>query len=173
VADAVPPRLLWAVERLSVEPDDHLLEIGCGSGVAVSLICDRLGNGTITAIDRSPVMVERAVARNGRHIASGKATIQLGELPELELPAGSFTKIFAVNVNLFWVRSPATELEVARRLLAPGGGLFLFYDAPSESKLKTTAGRLVATLAEVGLPAANVETGRAGSSPILGVVVRP
>jgi SAM-dependent methyltransferase len=73
-------------------------------------------------------MVERAVARNGRHIASGKATIQLGELPELELPAGSFTKIFAVNVNLFWVRSPATELEVARRLLAPGGGLFLFYD---------------------------------------------
>jgi hypothetical protein len=62
------------------------------------LIGDRLGGGTITAIDRSPVMVERAVVRNGRHIASGKATIQLGELPELELPAGSFTKIFAVNV---------------------------------------------------------------------------
>jgi SAM-dependent methyltransferase len=102
VADAVPPRLLWAVERLSVEPDDHLLEIGCGSGVAVSLICDRLGDGTITAIDRSPVMVEKAVARNGRHITYGKATIELGELPDLELPAGSFTKIFAVNVNLFW-----------------------------------------------------------------------
>jgi cyclopropane fatty-acyl-phospholipid synthase-like methyltransferase len=101
VADDVPPRLLWAVERLSVEPDDHLLEIGCGSGVAVSLICERLGDGTITAIDRSPVMVERAVAWNGRHIAPGKATIQLGELSELELPAGSFTKIFAVNVNLF------------------------------------------------------------------------
>jgi hypothetical protein len=46
-------------------------------------------------------MVERAVAWNGRHIAPGKATIQLGELSELELPAGSFTKIFAVNVNLF------------------------------------------------------------------------
>jgi SAM-dependent methyltransferase len=173
VADAVPPRLLWAVERLSVEPDDHLLEIGCGSGVAVSLICDRLGDGTITAIDRSPVMVERAVARNGRHIASGIATIELGELPGLELPAGSFTKIFAVNVNLFWVRSPATELEVARRLLRPGGGLFLFYDAPSEPRLETTAERLVATLAEVGLPAAHVEKGRAGSSPVLGVEVRP
>jgi trans-aconitate methyltransferase len=92
VLDAVPPRVLWAVERLSVEPDDHLLEIGCGSGVAVSLICDRLGDGTITAIDRSPVMVERAVVRNGRHIAAGKAKIQLGELPDLELPAGSFTR---------------------------------------------------------------------------------
>jgi ubiquinone/menaquinone biosynthesis C-methylase UbiE len=173
VADSVPPRLLWAVERLSVEPNDHLLEIGCGSGIAVSLICDRLGDGTITAIDRSPVMVERAAKRNERHVASGKATIELGELQDLELPAGSFTKIFAVNVNLFWVRSPATELEVARRLLTPGGGFFLFYDAPSESRLETTAERLVATLAEVGLPAANVQKGRAGSSPVLGVVVRP
>jgi SAM-dependent methyltransferase len=172
VADAVPPRLLWAVERLSVEPDDHLLEIGCGSGVAVSLICDRLGNGTITAIDRSPVMVERAVARNGRHIASGKATIQLGELPELELPAGSFTKIFAVNVNLFWVRSPATELELARRLLRHDGALFLSYDAPSDSRLKTIAERVLTTLADFGLPAERVETGRAGSSPVLGVVAR-
>jgi SAM-dependent methyltransferase len=136
------------------------------------LIGDRLGDGTITAIDRSAVIVERAMAQNGRHIASGKATIQLGELSELELLAGSFTKIFAVNVNLFWLRSPATELEVARRLLAPGGGLF-FYDAPSESRLKTVAERLVTTLADDGFPAANVEKGRAGSSPVLGVVVRP
>jgi ubiquinone/menaquinone biosynthesis C-methylase UbiE len=101
VADAVPLRLLWAVERLSIEPDDHLLEIGCGSGVAVSLICDRLGDGTITAIDRSPVMVERTAKRNEQYVASGKATIQLGELEDLELPDESFTKIFAVNVNCF------------------------------------------------------------------------
>jgi ubiquinone/menaquinone biosynthesis C-methylase UbiE len=173
VADAVPPRLLWAVERLSVEPDDHLLEIGCGGGVAVSLICQRLGEGSIMAIDRSPVMVDRAAKRNERHVASGKAAIQLGEVENLELPEGSFTKIFAVNVNLFWVRSPATEVEIARRLLRPGGALFLFYDAPSNSKVKTIAERLVTTLADLGLPATNVETGRAGSSPVLGVVARP
>jgi ubiquinone/menaquinone biosynthesis C-methylase UbiE len=173
VADAVPPRLLWAVERLSVEPDDHLLEIGCGGGVAISLICEQLGEGRILAIDRSPVMVDRATKRNEQHVASGKAAIQLAELEDLELPEGSFTKIFAVNVNLFWVRSPATELEIARRLLRPGGALFLFYDAPSKSKVKTIAERLVTTLADLGLPATNVETGRAGSSPVLGVVARP
>jgi ubiquinone/menaquinone biosynthesis C-methylase UbiE len=173
VGSAVPPRVLWAVERLSVEPDDRLLEIGCGGGVAVSLICDRLGSGTVTAIDRSPVMVERAMKRNEQNVASGKATIQLGELEHLELPDRSFTKIFAVNVNLFWVRSPAPELEIARRLLRPGGALFLFYDAPSESKVRTIAERLVTTLSGVGLPGASVVIGRAGSSPIVEVVARP
>lgn len=173
VGSAVPPRLVWAVERLSVEPDDHLLEIGCGGGVAVSSICDRLADGKITAIDRSPVMVARATKRNEQHVASGKATIRLGELQDLELPERSFTKIFAVNVNLFWVRSPARELDITRRLLRPGGALFLFYDAPAESKVTTIAERLATTLTDLGLPAASVETGRAGSSRVIGVVARP
>jgi cyclopropane fatty-acyl-phospholipid synthase-like methyltransferase len=46
-------RLVWAVEMLAVQPDDHLLGIGCGHGVAVSLVCEQLDTGTITAIDRS------------------------------------------------------------------------------------------------------------------------
>jgi ubiquinone/menaquinone biosynthesis C-methylase UbiE len=168
VAGGVPPRVLWAVERLAVEPDDELLEIGCGGGVAVSLICDRLTSGRITAIDRSPTMVDRATKRNEEQVASGRAAIRLGELDDLELPERSFTKAFAVNVNLFWVRSPEPELELIRRLLSPGGTLSLFYDAPSEPKARTIAERLVAAL-----PGANVEVATAGSRPLVAVVARP
>jgi ubiquinone/menaquinone biosynthesis C-methylase UbiE len=167
VVDAVPTRLLWAVERLSVESDDHLLEIGCGAGVAVSLICDRLGGGTITAIDRSPAMVKRALKRNEQHVASGKATIQLGELEELDLPEGSFTKIFAVNVNLFWVRSPATELETIRRLATPDGALYLFYELPSDAK-----GYAIAEQLSTALPDSSIETALTGSKPLVAAVAR-
>jgi ubiquinone/menaquinone biosynthesis C-methylase UbiE len=64
VAAKASDRVVWAVEVLDVAPDDRILEVGCGHGVAVSLICERLDGGHITAVDRSPKMIEMARKRN-------------------------------------------------------------------------------------------------------------
>jgi trans-aconitate methyltransferase len=45
-------------------PSDRLLKIGCGQGVGVSLICERLSAGSITVIDRARAMIEQARRRN-------------------------------------------------------------------------------------------------------------
>jgi SAM-dependent methyltransferase len=129
---AVPEHVRWVVETLGVGPDNHLLEIGCGPGVAVALICERLVSGRIVAIDRSATAISRATKRNAGHIAAGKAVLRTVALEELQPSAllggrERFDKIFAMNVNLFWVRSPAKELELLKRLLKPGGALYLFY----------------------------------------------
>jgi protein-L-isoaspartate O-methyltransferase len=53
VPQHVAERFEWAVEVIDPAPSQRLLEIGCGQGVAVSLIAPLLSTGSITAIDRS------------------------------------------------------------------------------------------------------------------------
>lgn len=74
----VPDRISWAVELLDIAPDDQILEFGCGPGVAVRLVGDRLDTGCITAIDRSATAVQRTRDRNADHIAAGRAVNPLG-----------------------------------------------------------------------------------------------
>ena len=90
---AVPVRIRWAVEALSVAPADRILEIGCGPGHAVSLICPKLAGGTIAAIDRSPVQVNLAARNNAESIAAGKATFHNAALTDAALDGARFDKI--------------------------------------------------------------------------------
>jgi protein-L-isoaspartate O-methyltransferase len=66
VSAKVPNRVAWTVDLLDVQPDDVILEFGCGPGVAANLVAGRLvgGHGRLVAVDRSWVAVERTRARN-------------------------------------------------------------------------------------------------------------
>ena len=143
-------RLVWAVEVLAVGPEDRLLEIGCGHGVAVSLVCERLDGGAITAIDRSPKMIEAASKRNADHVAAGVATFETATPLDAALGDARFDKIFAVNVGMFWRQRPVRDLSVLREHLAPGGRLFLFHESPPGSTAPPDAGQVPALLEEGG-----------------------
>jgi cyclopropane fatty-acyl-phospholipid synthase-like methyltransferase len=131
-------RIAWAVEMLAVEPNDPLLEIGCGHGVAVSLVCERLVNGTITAIDRSEKMLEMARKRNKRHAVVGKALFQCASLGKAEFGTDRFNKIFAIHVNLFR-EQPSREIEIVKNLLTPEGALYLCHQPPVAGKTEEFA----------------------------------
>lgn len=145
MADKVPDRLSWAAEVVAPGPADRILEVGCGHGVLLSLLADRLKSGTITAIDRSDKMVAAAAKRNALHIASGKAVIRQAELAAADFKGRLFDKIVAVRVNVFWM-DPARELAAVRRLLEPSGMFYLFFDPPSPAQAEPIAAKLTANL---------------------------
>jgi ubiquinone/menaquinone biosynthesis C-methylase UbiE len=129
MASKVSERFVWAVETLQLDPGDSVLEVGCGHGVAVSLVCERLGSGgRITAIDRSQKMITAARRRNRLHVESGRARLEAVALEDADLGDQRFDTIFAFNVAPFWLE-PKEALEVVREHLAPSGAVYVFWDA--------------------------------------------
>ncbi len=126
-------RLRKVVEKLDVRPDDRILEIGCGHGVAATLVCERLEGGHLTAIDRSAKMIEAATRRNASHIEAGKAEFIACDLEGFDPEDRRFDKVFAVRVGLFH-REPERARSIAERWLAPSGELFVFFDEPTNRK---------------------------------------
>ena len=122
-------RLRSVVERLDVRADDRVLEIGCGHGVAATLVCERLEGGHLTAVDRSAKMTQTAARRNAAHVEAGRAEFLVADLENLDLGDRRFDKIFAVRVGLFH-RDSQRARGLAERWLAPGGTLSVFFDQP-------------------------------------------
>jgi ubiquinone/menaquinone biosynthesis C-methylase UbiE len=123
-------RLAAIVDGLGIRPDDRVLEIGCGHGVAATLVCERLESGRLTAIDRSPRMIEAATRRNAAYVDAGKAEFLVAELEDLDLGERRFDVVFAVRVGLF-NRDPERARAYVEPWLAPGGRVHAFYDTPS------------------------------------------
>jgi cyclopropane fatty-acyl-phospholipid synthase-like methyltransferase len=113
-------RLLRAVEELGVEPNDRVLELGCGHGVAVDLVCRRLTTGHVTAIDRSQKIIAVARKRNAAHIAAGRATLLCATLADADLGEERFDKVFGVDFPPLR-HDPQRTRAIVARLLAPGG----------------------------------------------------
>jgi SAM-dependent methyltransferase len=119
----------FAVDLLDPGPADRLLEAGCGPGVAAGLVCARLDNGRLLAIDRSPLAVRRTLDRNREHVAAGRLELRTVALDRLTVEPGSFDAAFSVDVNLFWAGPANRELAVLHAALRPGGVVYLCFGA--------------------------------------------
>lgn len=164
----IADRIQWAVDVLTVSPSDRLLEIGCGNGAAVSIICTMLTDGCITAIDRSDKMIRMAEKNNAEHIVSGKANFSTVSLHEADFRQNRFNKIFAVNVNQFWLHSDC-GLNLLKEMLAPSGTVYVFNQPPTANKLQFIADRTVGHFISAGFAIEHIVVGEL--SPVPGICI--
>jgi trans-aconitate methyltransferase len=130
-----PDRFIWAAELLNIKSSDQILEIGCGNGIVLDLLAQKLRRGTITGIDRSKIALRQALKNNASHINAGKVSLVNSDLKNFNSDY-SFTMIFAFNVNLFWTTTAEDELTLIRSLLQRNGLLYLLYSPPSKNAVE-------------------------------------
>jgi SAM-dependent methyltransferase len=104
------------VDLLDLQPDDEVLEIGCGPGVAVEAAV--AAGAQVVGVDPSEVMRAMAAKRNVAAIAEGRVDIRPGDSDHL--PDGPFDAALAVNTSIFWPDADRTVAALADRM-RPGG----------------------------------------------------
>ncbi len=125
-----PERAQWAVDRLQLSPGTRVLEVGCGQGHAAALVCEVVGDtGSLTAVDRSTLMMDVAGGRLGPWAEAGRLTMLCGALEEVEVAEGGFDVVFGFSVAPMWRHPEVTA--AAWRALRPGGTLHLFDQPPA------------------------------------------
>jgi SAM-dependent methyltransferase len=90
------------------------LDVGCGPGALTGVLVDRLGAGSVSAVDPSPPFVSDCAARH-----PGVA-VRLGQAEAIPFEAGRFDRVLAQLV-LHFVTDPARCAGEFRRVLRPGG----------------------------------------------------
>ena len=114
----------WAVALLDVQPTDHVLELGCGPGVAVAALAGRATRGLVVGVDHSQVMIRQARRRNAAAIRQGRVRLIHSPVERLQVTDGPFDAALAVNNVGMWPE-PDAQLRDIGRLLRPGGRIAL------------------------------------------------
>jgi len=114
-------------EQFELEENDHVLEIGFGTGKLLNEMASRIDNGLIEGIDISATMVKLAKRKNKKFISQGKMIIAHGDFEKENYDENSFNKIYSANTIYFWSR-PNQILRKIFNILKPGGELLLAFE---------------------------------------------
>lgn len=119
-----------AAEMLDVQPDDELLDIGCGPGAFLAMKAKDARR--VVGLDVSPVMLHEAKRRLADRIADGTARIVSASAAALPFGDDEFSAASAIF-------APAKPSEVFR-VLRPGGRFVMADPDPMMSASEPSSG---------------------------------
>ncbi len=120
------PHVRWGADvlaRLELRGDEHVLDAGCGSGRVTEALVQRLPQGRVMGLDRSP----RMLAQASRRLAPYRDRVALvcADLAR-PLPLAGTTAVFS-TATFHWVADHDALFRHLAAILPPGGQLVAQY----------------------------------------------
>lgn len=168
-------RFAFAIDLLQPRAADHILEIGCGTGLAASLLIPLLPKGKLHLIDRSASMINKVKAKLAPSGRNNIVTAEQAFFPDWKNKK-SFDKIMAFNVSDCWGKNCLFFLSAMAGHLKSDGECWIFHQGPpgSGSRLnKTISDKLQQLASQAGLVIFCAEEGKMPPSPVLAIGMKP
>lgn len=121
-------RNAFTIDLLDLAPNDDVLEVGYGPGLAIELANRRIVDRSIVGFNHSEIMRAQASRRNATAIAAGKVELVVGDVLDPPRPLPTFDKIYSANVVQF-SPEPRRIFAGLASLLKPGGRIATTYMA--------------------------------------------
>ena len=104
-----------AIAMLDIQPDDRVLDVGCGTGFATEGLLRETDH--VHGLDQSPHQLSRAFEKFGRR---GPVQFSLGDAERLPFADDTFDIVWSSGSIEYWP-NPVTALRELRRVGKPGG----------------------------------------------------
>ena len=92
----------WGISHLKGSLPSDILEIGCGGGRNANVLMKKYPLAKMTAVDYSPLSVEKTKEYNAQEISAGRCTVQQEDVSSLSFAENTFDLATAFETIYFW-----------------------------------------------------------------------
>ena len=124
----------WGLSFFEFNTRDTVLDIGCGGGMTLSRLAEKVPEGKIYGVDYSALSVAKSKEMNKAVVESGRMKIVEGSVDALPFDNEMFDKITTVESFYFWP-TPEKSLSEVYRVLKSGGVFILVADIHGAAEL--------------------------------------
>lgn len=114
------PSYRAALKILATRADEHILEIGFGTGKFAELLLSSDATVRMAGVDPSATMVSVANSRRGMRRYKTRADLRRGDASALPWPSAHFHAVVAIHNFQFWP-NPHQSLDEISRVIVPSG----------------------------------------------------